>query len=450
MDHLTAQQIEGVRTGSLEPAELKRAVRHLLTGCRFCLKRWLAHVPLEDEPGVEPASFPGEEEDYDLPLQRALEAALRAAPQWEEENNRLSRLLEKARSLPRGLVDVPQEDPDATPWAWVEALLEASFACRFRDPKEMLLLALCARGIADSLVPGESWSHSPARLADLQARVWGELANALRVNADFPGAENALRKANSLTWEGTGDVFLEARLLDLEASLRTSQRRLSAALEILERLQALYVSIQETHLSGRAMISRGINTFYDGRPAEAVSLLQEGLAFLEPGRDPDLELLGRKNLVDFLAEVGRYREAGRLLLESGLRKAFSDQPLNLLRLRWIEGKIQVGLGRLVKAAEILAEVRDGFEQLGEIYDAALVGIELAAVWLDLGRGAEARKLASDALSTFRKLDVEREALRAVAFLNDACRLEVASGAMAREVASFVKRVEWQPQLRFSP
>jgi tetratricopeptide (TPR) repeat protein len=449
MDHLTADQIEGVKTGSLEPAELKRAVRHLLTGCRFCLKRWMAHVPLGDEPGAEPASFPGEE-DYDLPLQRALAAALRAAPRWEEEKARFSRLMEKAQTLPRGLVDVSQEDPDATPWAWVEALLEASFACRFRDPKQMLLLALCARSVADSLIPGESWSHSPSRLADLRAKVWGELANALRVNADFPRAEEALQKASSLTWEGTGDVFLEARLLDLEASLRTSQRRLPEALDILERLQTLYVSIQETHLAGRALISRGINTFYDGRPAEAVSLLQEGLAFLEPGRDPDLELHGRNNLVYFLAEAGHYTEAGRLLLESGLRHAFADQPLNLLRLRWIEGKIQVGLGRLAKAAEILSEVRDGFEQLGESYDAALVGIELAAVWLDLGHGEEARKLASEALATFRKLEVEREAVRAVAFLNDACQLEVASGAMAREVASFVKRVEWQPQLRFSP
>jgi tetratricopeptide (TPR) repeat protein len=449
MDHLTAQQIEGVKTGSLEPAELKRAVRHLLAGCRFCLKRWMAHVPLGDEPGAEPASSPGEE-DYDLPLQRALKVALREAPWWEEEKARLSRLLEKARSLPRGLADIPQEDPDATPWAWVEALLEVSFACRFRDPKEMLLLALCARSVADSLIPGGNWNHSPARLADLQAHAWGELANALRVNADFSGAENALRKANALIWEGTGDVFLEARLLDFEASLRTSQRRLPEALEILERLQTLYVSIHETHLAGRAMISRGINTFYGGRPAEAVGLLQEGLALLEPGRDPDLELLGRKNLVDFLAEVGQYNAAGRLLLESGLRKAFSDQPLNLLRLRGTEGKIQVGLGRLAKAAEILSEVQDGFEQLGESYDAALVGIELAAVWLDLGRAAEGRKLASEALATFRKLDVEREAVRAVAFLNDACQLEMASGAMAREVASFVKRVEWQPQLRFSP
>ena len=51
----------------------------------------------------------------------------------------------------------------------------------------------------------------------------------------------------------------------------------------------------------------------------------------------------------YLAEYGEYQRAAELLLESGLGKAFQDQPLNYLRLRWVEGMIQAGLGQLDRA-----------------------------------------------------------------------------------------------------
>jgi tetratricopeptide (TPR) repeat protein len=202
-------------------------------------------------------------------------------------------------------------------------------------------------------------------------------------------------------------------------------------------------------LAGRALISKGINTAYDDHPGEAVELLREGLDLIEPERDPQLAAIGRYGLLNALELSGEYREAARLLLESGLREAFSNDPLNLAKLRWLEGKIHAGLGKLWRAEQVLREVRDGFLELGQGYDAALVGLDLSAVWLRQGNHAAVRELAEEILSTFAALGIQREGIKAVRHLREACRREMATPALVQRVSGFLRRLEWQPQLRFA-
>ena len=345
-----------------------------------------------------------------------------------------------------GFLKLSMDHPDRGTWAWVEAALEESFAARFRDRQRMLVLALGARLAAEHLNPED---YQPALLADLRARAWGELANAYRVNDDLEAAGGALVRAEALRRQGTGDVFLLARLLDLEASLRSSERRLPEALEALDEVYHLYLSIGETHLAGRALLKKGINTHYDERPAEAVGLLRQGLGLLEPGRDPQLEAIGQKDLIHALVDSGAWGQAAIMLVEGGLRQAFVDDLLTLLRLRWIEGKIHAGRGRLDRATQALEEARQGFQDQGAEYEGALVGLELAGVRLDQGESGEAIELASSVLVTFERLGVKREALRAVHFLETACHEQEATGEDARHVLAFVQRLEWHPHLRFA-
>ena len=51
---------------------------------------------------------------------------------------------------------------------------------------------------------------------DLQARVWGEIGNAYRVNEKYEEADSAFVTAHRLLDQGTGDLFLRAHLWDLE------------------------------------------------------------------------------------------------------------------------------------------------------------------------------------------------------------------------------------------
>jgi tetratricopeptide (TPR) repeat protein len=134
-----------------------------------------------------------------------------------------------------------------------------------------------------------------------------------------------------------------------------------------------------------------------------------------------------------------------------LRKALADEPLNLLKLRGVEGKIFAGMGKLQKAEEIFTEVQAELLQHDREYDSVAVGLELAGVLLRQGdRETEVEELAEEALETLKDLPVSNEAVRAVRYLRDACRQRLATAKTVRQVVSFLKRDEHQVGLRFEP
>jgi hypothetical protein len=84
------------------------------------------------------------------------------------------------------------------------------------------------------------------------------------------------------------------------------------------------------------------------------------------------------------------------------------------------------------------------------YVAAMAGLELAGVWLRQGKTAEVRTLAREILQTFRQMDVESEAVKAVRYFHEACRREEATPRLVERVVDFLRRLEWAPQVRFAP
>jgi tetratricopeptide (TPR) repeat protein len=229
------------------------------------------------------------------------------------------------------------------------------------------------------------------------------------------------------------------------------ERKLGEALDILGDLHRHYSACGETHLAGRALISKGIALALDDRPREAAEALQKGLGLIDRERDPQLAVNAEFEWFHSLVDCEDFRGARRLVLESGLRQAFAEDPLNLLKLRWVEGKILAGTGKLRKAEEIFSEVQAELQQRGREYDSVAVGLELAGVLLRQGgREAEVEELAEEALETLKDLPVSNEALRAVRYLRDACRQRLATADTVRQVVSFLKRAEHQSGLRFDP
>jgi hypothetical protein len=70
------------------------------------------------------------------------------------------------------------------------------------------------------------------------------------------------------------------------------------------------------------------------------------------------------------------------------------------------------------------------------------------VWLERGKAAQVEELAKEMLSTFRRLGIQREALRAVDYLNKACERKQATPGLIRRVGRFLRELEREPQLRF--
>jgi tetratricopeptide (TPR) repeat protein len=443
MMHFGKDEMADFLAGRLDAAGRRRMVRHLRSGCPRC------ELLVNEEPWR--AAEPVAEELYDEALTRVSANAKSLAKRWQKESAKLERALVLLDQAPGGPGDLkfPYREAQALHgWPLCEALLRKSCEVRFSDPKRMLSLAESAARVAAHVrLEKYSW---PGFVPDLQARAFAELGNAYRVNDRFSEADKYFTKALGCLERGSGDISLQARVLDLFASLRSAQRRLEDAIALLDQVYQRYLESGDLHLAGRALISKGMNTRCQGSPREAVSLLEEGLALLHREAGPELGNIGRQALLNALTDCGEYQRASRLLLRSGLREAFADEPIHLLKLRWVEGKIHAGLGRLDTAERAFSHVRQEFLRSGQFYEAALVGIELAAVWLRQGRAAEVQGLATEMHEIFDELGVEREAAKAFCFVREACRTQAVNLLLIERVHAFLERLPWRPGVRFEP
>lgn len=448
-DHLTTVQAERFLRGELPRTKAKEVLRHLLQGCGTCAERLGPLLSLILTPGrtCEGAPVKATENQYDAPIARALASVLSGQPQFRKGAwTRVERGLDLLRSSPRGLAGLTDDEAkELRGWPFVEVLLQLSFEERYRNPEEMLRLALLAKTAAENLDPAE---YCGSLIADHQARAWAELGNAHRVNDELDEGEAALGIAEERLRQGTGNLLLLARVAVLRASLLNDQSRPSDACELLSGAYELYLKVGDDHLAGRAQVKRGIYTNYEGHPQEALRILRQGLKLLDPERDPRLVTSATQSIVEVMVQCGEFRAAAEKLMESGLRRALAGEPLSLARLRWVEGQIFAGLGKAGRAEAALTEARDGFLARNQGYDAALVGLDLAAVSLERGKHAEVTALAADMLATFQRLGIQREAVRALDYLNRACHKQRATPRLVRHVRGFLKELEREPQLRF--
>lgn len=297
-----------------------------------------------------------------------------------------------------------------------EALLERSWLLRHQSPEQMVQLAHAAVMVADRLTEAEL---STEKVMDLRCRAWMELGNARRVNDELDRAEEALGRAAELFPLGTGDELLETRLFDLHGSLFADRRSFELALAALDAVADSYRRQGDEHLVGRALISKGIYTGYAGDAEEAVRLLRQGLASVDGDRDPGLVFGALQSTGWFLVDCGLYPEARRLLRELRWHRLHAGGRVNELKVRWLEGHILSGEGKLASAEPVLQEVKQGFEEEGLFYKPALVGLELGAVWLRQGRSAEAAEVVLASTEVFLSLRIEREVLASLRVLQKA-------------------------------
>jgi tetratricopeptide (TPR) repeat protein len=259
---------------------------------------------------------------------------------------------------------------------------------------------------------------SPKRIADLQARAYGELANAFRAADRLRSAQRAFGEAYTYRQRGTGDPYLKARLFDLEASLLGTLRDFPLALRRLSSLRSLYLELGEPHLAGRAATIQALYTFYSGQAAAAIPINQEGIALIDRERDPALFMGALHNHLLFLVDLKLYPKAVRVLFENRRNLIYKDR-ISALRLRGIEGRISYGSGNLVSAEMAFREVKEGLTEARMSFLAALISLELAMVLKSLNRPSEALQEVIAAREIFLAFEIYREYLGSVIFLEEA-------------------------------
>jgi transcriptional regulator with XRE-family HTH domain/tetratricopeptide (TPR) repeat protein len=335
-----------------------------------------------------------------------------------------------------------RESRDFQSWALCESLCIESEKQAAHDASTALHLATLALQIAELVVGDELW----------QSRVRGYalafLGNALRVQGDLRSAEEVFGRSAELWCAGAGckvTLLEESRLLGLKASLRRDQRLFVESLELLNR--AIEADRQGA-LTGYLLLKRAKTLEEMGDLEAAVEVLEEAGSFIDQKQDPRLFAWLQHNRTDYLSKLGRYAAAESLLLEvRSLYSQFGDE-LNMVRLRWVEGRIADGLGRTDQGIEILAKVRGEFASRSMHYDTALVSLELAMVFAREGRTDQVKALARHMAPIFQAQGVHREALAALALFRQSAEGEKVTADLARRLLEYLHRARHDPKLGF--
>ncbi len=362
---------------------------------------------------------------------QALEARQQAVSLW-------ARLKRYSAAQRRTIVE---ELAQFRSWALCELLCEESVKAAADNADRALELAYLALRVAE-LIPGEeAW-----RLR-VQGYAWAHVGNARRVKGDLRGAGEAFGRCQKLWHAGTpGDSGLldEARVLGLEASLRRDQRLLPEAMGLLERALVVDRGCETKYLLlNKAKLLEELGDF-----EAAIATLRRAIPSVEAAEESRFLLVFWQNLAVNLCFLGQFDEAHDLLPRlRDLASNYGDD-LDLLRLRWLEGRVIAGLGGRSEAIGILSRAREGFTSRGMAYDGALISLELALVYLEEGRTAEVKILARQITPVFRAQGIHREALAAFKLFRDAAEHEGVTVQLARKLLAYFQRAQHDPGLRF--
>jgi tetratricopeptide (TPR) repeat protein len=285
-------------------------------------------------------------------------------------------------------------------------------------------------------------AYDPEWVLDLQARAWACLGNGLRVLGELWSAESAFRRSEEyLELSMTGNPHVRAEVLDLKGSLRRAQRRLAEAETLAGEALALYRESGDERGMGATLINQAKILEERGEPDRAIGLLEEAAQIIDTaeGKMPRLLLCARHNLAFLLTTSERYAEATALLPAVRRLSRELGNPLDLVRLRWVEGRIAFGSGEVAVAEAAFREVQSEFFERHMGYDAALVSLDLAVLYAEGGRVAELKSLAVEIMPVFESREVNREAMAALLMFQHAAQEERLTADLARQLAAFLKR-----------
>lgn len=429
-EHPRSELLTGFLLGRLDSAERRLVFFHLLHGCQLCRKEMAPLVDAMFRPGRGEVPPDTDDPDYDDPIGRAFARVLgwkgERERERDESDHKISELLSGVLSHGEGF------------WTWglCEVLLERSWDLRHEDAKQMLRFAGLATEAADRLDPER---YGVLETFDLRARAWGEYANACRVSDDLVQAEAAIGHALDLRKQGSGAEPLRARLAELTAGILSHQRNFPAAFQALDLAYTIHQKLGDLQSAARVLVQRGIYTGRSGDPEQGVQILARALRQIDENADPKLRFLVLHNILLFRVERGEFRSASLQLFEMRPLYARHAGAVDMAKLRAVEGKIAAGLGEWEKAERAFKQVREDFQQRGQVYVAAIAGLELAAVWLRQGRTEEVKRLVLETLEVFRSRYVARESIAALLMLRDALERDHATLELLAMVASVLEQ-----------
>lgn len=336
-----------------------------------------------------------------------------------------------------------------------EALAEEAFLApepcgRFLDRVEEVWLRSprSASGPAEVAVQLAAGLAAGSRIERdrLKARALGVLGGVRRSLGHNDEAEAAYHLAAELLLtlgEPLGLADLARRL----ATLRRDQQRFAEARRFAEWAIDSYGREGDERGRAHAFVELGIVLGCEhGGAGDSVRCFRRALEHLDPDQDATYYRCAVHNLASALCLGGDDRGLDDWLERSRSLAGFEPGSPGALKARWLEGLAAVHRGDAQCAEAVLEEARGGFLRLGLAAEAATVAMDLARLYLETGRGAEARRLAGELFPIFQALRSQREVAAALNLYVNAAMLDRLSLELVRKVRGGIAAVGWSPSL----
>ncbi len=444
-DHVSREVMQRFFRSELSRRDTHEVICHLMRRCETC-HGIAVEVGAEEgyvfqDGDFQAALFPDDPERYNDAFLRVLGSVDEVQLELARERLRgigLWHVLEKYDQERR--LAMVSKDPRMHTWGLYDRLLEQCRAMGFRAPAYAVQIAELALTVVELLDPAR---YGAARIADFRAGALAALGNAKRLASDFEGARKALGLAREELRQGTGDPLEEAHVLSLQASWHKDLGEFEEALEILDGAAAIYRELNDLHLVGRTLLKQADILGYF-QPDKAIELAQDGLALIDPAREPRLEWCGRHNLAYSLNDAGCPKEALAMLeISRPLYEQFQDSWTRT-RLHWLEGKIARSLGDLTEAEEIFKRLWYDLQDPSQAHELTLVSLELAEVYVARGKHEEAAELVEEFLPLLRGWGMHAEGLALWLLMQQAVQERRAEAALFRRMAEYLHRAWFRP------
>ncbi|MCP3963275.1 MAG: helix-turn-helix domain-containing protein [bacterium] len=222
-----------------------------------------------------------------------------------------------------------------------------------------------------------------AELPGLRALGWACVGNAHRLALDFPSAEEAFERSAKELLKASCDRALEGEICHLKAAFRNIQRRFEEALDLADQAVGFLDTGENRRILAESLILRAIISAAEGKLEPSIADLTRASELVAP-HEKRLRLSIGHNLAAAHVTAEQYERASRLLPAAMEIASTYDEPLIRFHLKWLEGRINMGVGKTAVAEKALASAHEGFLRLGETGYAAVVKQDRANLYSEAG------------------------------------------------------------------
>lgn len=332
--------------------------------------------------------------------------------------------------------------------AFGEALLERARAALPADPRDSGSWGECA---VHAMTYTEQDDPAIAKhVASCLARGLAFWGNSLRILCDLRQAKSLIGQADRIIEDhAIGDLATRAEIASFRGSLLRAQREFDAARSAIEVSLAGWDLVGRPDRQARELWNLASVHVAEQSPTTALEVAEVGSRLAEDLNDRRLAWSFELIEAHCLIELDQIEPARRAA--DAARQLAADFPdsFTQLRVRWLEGRLCRSEGRPDEAIDHFRAVQTGFLADQNPYDAALVSLDLATLYLETGRHAEVVELATAMRAAFEALGVHREALAAWRLFTDACQRQAANVQLAKNLARYLDQARHDPEFGFS-